>query len=166
VSKDDIRQRSLCRVSTRWHSAKYNEIIFAECRPGDTRQRELCRVPDRGHSAKSILKLKKNLCRVPDRGHSAKSAYIAYVVILSLLLSHSLFLPRHRRFHTVAPPRPRPVAPLPSATAAPVPRHRPPSTRRRRRVIAPPRPRASLGAASAPSLPAPSAAAVPSLPSH
>jgi hypothetical protein len=34
-------------------------MYFAECRPGDTRQRGLCRVPDRGHSAKCILKLKK-----------------------------------------------------------------------------------------------------------
>jgi hypothetical protein len=82
VSRDDTRQRSLCRVSTGWHSAKYREIIFAECHPGDTRQRGLCRVPDRGHSAKkrhftvrrlsfSSITLTHNThrCRLPARSH-------------------------------------------------------------------------------------------------
>jgi hypothetical protein len=41
------------------HSAKYSEIIFAECRPEGTRERSLCRVLGRGHSAKCVLKLKK-----------------------------------------------------------------------------------------------------------
>jgi hypothetical protein len=80
VSRDDTRQRSLCRVSAGWHSAKCSEIIFAECHPGDTRPRGLCRVPDRGHSAKCIFKLEKNLCRVLDHGHSAKNAYLPTLI--------------------------------------------------------------------------------------
>jgi hypothetical protein len=68
VSRDDTRQRMLCRVSTGWHSAKMCKLIFAECQMVDTRQRILCRVPPIWHSAKFILKIKKNFAECQITG--------------------------------------------------------------------------------------------------
>jgi hypothetical protein len=51
----DTRQRLLCRVSTRWHSAKTNLHFFAECHPGGSRQSLLCRVSTSWHSTKYIF---------------------------------------------------------------------------------------------------------------
>jgi hypothetical protein len=159
--KMTLGKESLCRVSTGWHSAKYSEIIFAECRPGDTRQRGLCRVPDRGHLAKSILKLKKSLPSArswalgKERVHSVcGNSFLSYSLTVSYLATAASTPPCRRHAH--APPRPCPrPSPRPRRGVNASPTRRPPSTCRRRHVIAPPRHRASPAAT-------PSATAAPS----
>jgi hypothetical protein len=76
VSRDDTRQRLLCRVSPGRHSAKNCKIIFAECRPSDTRQRLLCRVSPIWHSTKRILKIKKKVfveCQITGTRQSTRT---------------------------------------------------------------------------------------------
>jgi hypothetical protein len=112
------------------HSAKKCKLIFAECHLADTRQRSLCRVSPIWHSAKLILKIKKNLCRVLDRGHSAKKENILRARLLSssfspLTLSVSAqcaaaALNRRRRLAELARARPR----LPRAAGSPCDRER------------------------------------------
>jgi hypothetical protein len=142
--------------------------FFAECLSVNTRQRGLCRVPDRGHSAKRILKFLKNLYRVPDHGHSAKKGNkrLSRSSFSFFLSTHPLCArrrpPARLRLPVRRPRTPRaaaasPCTPRPPARRAPL---RPPAHAARRRLAtrrataAPPSVAAPVGASQHPSSPA------------
>jgi hypothetical protein len=69
VSKEDTRQRQLCRVSEE-----------------DTRQRQLCRVPNSGHSAK------KTICRATTISSRQRLTTVSFGTVTDGLLPSALFV--------------------------------------------------------------------------
>jgi hypothetical protein len=105
VSIEDTRQRNLYRVSIRWHSEKYNEIIFAECPRGGHSTKRTYRVSYRGHLAKSISKFKKK--SLPSVRLRALGKERVHSVCGTSFLSYSLTL-SYRAATASTPPRSRP----------------------------------------------------------
>jgi hypothetical protein len=76
------------------HSTKKCKLIFAECHLADTRQRSLCRVSPIWHSAKLILKIKKIFveCQIAGTRQRRKiyfaRGFFLLLSLLSLSLSH------------------------------------------------------------------------------
>jgi hypothetical protein len=120
VSRDDTRQRSLCRVSAGWHSTKKFENPTSD----------LCRVLVRRHSAKISLpsvrsralgkeyfKLKKNFaeCQIVGTRQRSKIYNRRHRLVLFLYLSHSLCRSLSLT-HRTPPPPPSPVAASPAPT--------------------------------------------------
>jgi hypothetical protein len=152
VSKEDTRQRLLCRVPPGWHSAKMCKLIFAECQMIDTRQRILCRVPPIWHSAKFILKIKKNFaeCQITGTRQRRRIYSPAASFLLLSLLSLSPLYRAHRRLPARLPPL-RAIAGSPPAVPSPAASAHA-SARRGRRPPCPPRPPSPAPAPAAASL--------------
>jgi hypothetical protein len=155
VSREDTRQRNLCRVPTVWHSAK--KLL-------QNREKSLCRVSPRGHSAKTALpsardlalgkvyfKIKKNFAECQITGTRQSTRIYRRQPFLPHSLTHSqppplrphrrralaaaavpslAPAPRRRRALAPAPPCPRaraaPPQPRPPSPPCPQPRPRPP----------------------------------------
>ena len=146
VSKEDTRQRLLCRVPPGWHSAKMCKVIFAECQMVDTRQRILYRVPPIWHSAKFILKIKKNFAECQITGTRQRRRI--YSPAASFLLLSLLSLSPLYRAHRLLPARPPPLRAIAGSPAASA--HA--SARHGRRPPCPPRPPSPAPAPAAASL--------------
>jgi hypothetical protein len=132
VSAGDTRH---CRVPSGWHSTKKCKLIFAECHLVDTRQRSLCRVSPIWHSAKLILKIKKIFaeCQIAGTRQRRKinfapdllsSSFSPLTLSVSALRCRRPAAPARR---LAAPPHRRPAAlpePQPPRAAVSSPCHR------------------------------------------